>query len=331
MTTATLSNIDALRLMVRGAYDLQGLRMQVGLRLVANFRSKLSDQPSEEGDGDEMSEEAEKLIDQLKASYKRLTDGIVARNRVLPDETKFSGDELISTFAELTLVDQYVRLEAQEALHFRQMHAILHKIPIYTEFLMKQKGIGPAMAGVLITYLDPHAANHVSSFWKYAGLDVAQDGAGRSRRREHLVEREYVTKNGTKAKRMSVTYNPFLKTKMAGVLGPSFIKTGSPWREHYDRYKHRIVSDPARTKIGVDEWKKIFAQKKKELGDEMSIGHMKEYWSPGRIHAAANRYCVKMFLAEFWAVWRRLEGLPVTPTYHEGVMGHVHHTGEAAE
>lgn len=327
--TKTTTNIDALRLMVRGAYDLQGLRMQVGLRLVANFRSKLTDQPSQEEEGeDEMSEEAVKLIDQLKASYRRLTDG-VARNRTLPDEKKFTGDELVSTFAELTLVDQYIRLEKQENLQFNQFVYTLEKIPIYNEYLKDQRGIGLAMAGVLITYLDPHNANHISSFWRFAGLDVAEDGAGRSRRKEHLVERTYINKAGEEATRMSVTYNPFLKTKLAGVLGPSFIKTGSPWRQQYDNRKHRVQTDPNRMKITVGEWQAKYKKLKRENPDA-TIGDMKEFWTPGRIHADANRYMVKMFLAEFWTRWRTLEGLPLTPTYHEGVMGHVHNAGKVA-
>jgi len=173
-----MADIGILKMMVRGAYDLQALRMQSGLRLCANFRAKLTDEPAEdEADPDKMSEQAEKIIDQLKASYKRLTDG-VARNRTLPSELGFKGDELISTFSELVLVDQYVRLAAQEASAFRQMEGLLKPIPIYREYLCDQVGIGPAMAGVIITGLDPHKARHVSSFWSYAGVDVAPDGAG---------------------------------------------------------------------------------------------------------------------------------------------------------
>ena len=76
------------------------------------------------------------------------------------------------------------------------------------------------MAGVIIAYLDPKRARHVSSFWKYAGLDVDK-GSGRSRREEHLVERDYIDRNGDAKTRLGVTYNPFLKTKLMGVLGPS--------------------------------------------------------------------------------------------------------------
>lgn len=304
------SEIQALRIMVRGSYDLQKLRMQIGIRLCANFRAKLKDAAPDDGETEELSEEALRIIDQLKASYKRLTDG-VARNRTLPAEHGFTGDELISTYSELVLVDQYVRLERDETVNFRQLTSVLDRIPIYTEFLEAQRGIGPAMAGVLVAYFDPAKARHVSSFWKYAGLDLGPDGAGRSRREAHLVDRAYTDRAGRTKTRKSITYEPFLKSKLMGVLAGSFLRSGSDWRKLYDDYKHRLESDPAREKITVMEWKKRHA-----AGMDVS-----QLWPPGRIHAAAARYMIKQFLAALWTTWRRLEGLPVTEPYAVAKLG----------
>lgn len=316
-----------LTMMVRGAYDLQALRMQAGLRLCANFRAKLKtpitgskpedgSEPSgvsnPETSSDKLTDEAEKVLDLLKASYKRLTDG-VARNRSLPKEKGFVGDELISRFSELTLVDQYIRLESQEVLAFRQMTATLEKIPIYVKYLEKQRGIGPAMAGVLISTLDPSKARHVSSFWKYAGLDVGSDGRGRSRRAEHLVKRAYTDKNGKESERDSITYNPWLKTKLFTLAG-SFMRSGSPWREAYDGRKHRVTTDPGREKVTLVEWKK-----RREKGDDVA-----KLWAPGRVDMDAKRYMLKMFLLDLWVKWREIEGLPVTLSYHEGKLGYKH-------
>ena len=99
--------IEALSLMVRGAYDLQKLRMQCGLRLCANFRAKLgaADDEEESEDGD-LNERARGIIDRLKAEYKLLTEGI-ARNRTLPKREGFVGAEL----------GPEIRAEAQPALH----------------------------------------------------------------------------------------------------------------------------------------------------------------------------------------------------------------------
>lgn len=304
-----------LRAMVKGAYDLQMLRMQAGLRLCANFRAKLGLEQGKKDDAeDEEDAEALDIIKKLKESYRRLTDGI-AKNRTLPPPDKFIGDEIISSYSEAILVDQYVGIEKQEAKQFRQLEFQLEQIAIYREYLSNVVGIGPAMAGVLIASLDPYKARHVSSFWKYTGLDVATDGAGRSRRQEHLIEREYINKDGKTAMRMSVTYNPWLKTKLVGVLASSFLRSGSSWRSCFDDYKNRINSDPARIKITVGEWKKL----NKDGGD------MRGYWTPGRIKNAASRYMVKMFLADFWVRWRKLEGLPVTEPYAVAKLGHSPH------
>jgi hypothetical protein len=254
-----------------------------------------------------------------------LTDGI-ARNRTIPTEKGFSGDELIAEYTELVLVDQYIRLEQQETHQFNQLINTLEKIPIYTEYLAGVRGVGPALAAVLITYLDPAKARHASSFWRYCGLDVGADGAGRSRRAEHLIEREYIDKHGKEATRLSTTYNPWLKMKLLGGLGPSFLRSNSPWREQFDNYKHRVISDPNKEKVTLVEWKKQFNQCKKYVADkemtEEAMGNaMRAIWPPGRIKNAAIRYMVKMFLADFWVKWRTLEGLEVTEPYSVAKLG----------
>jgi hypothetical protein len=302
--------ISALKIMVRGAYDLQQIRIQTGLRLCANFNSKLTDVLNEDTGEEEMGERAQSIIKLLKESYTRMTDG-VARNRTLPDQAGFKGDELISTYSELVLIDQYLRIEGAEAKNFRQFEQLLLNIPIYTHWLQHQRGVGPAMAAVLITSLDPHKARNISGFWRYAGMDVAEDGYGRSRRAEHLIDHEYTDKEGNLKTRKGVTFNPFLRTKLLGVLATSFLRTASPWREVYDGYKHRLQTSPAREKVTVGVWKE-----RRKAGEDM-----RHVWVPGRIHNASMRYMVKQFLAQLWLKWRELEGLPVTDPYSVAVQG----------
>jgi hypothetical protein len=310
--TMTDSTVHILRAMVRGAYDLQLLRMQSGLRLCANFRAKLGTPEGEEEETEEAEAKKESAIKLIKAEYRRLTDGITSeKGRVMMAKLDFTGSAIISSQAEYALVGSYVALESQEARQFRDLTGTLEEIPIYREYLLGVTGIGPAMSGVLIAYLDPAKARHVSSFWKYAGLDVA-GGSGRSRREEHLVEREYIDRNGDTKTRLGVTYNPFLKTKLMGVLGPSFLRSGSEWRAAYDDYKHRLETDPAREKLTVAAWKKRYKAQDPDI---------RKLWTPGRIHTASTRYMVKTFLADLWVKWRTLEGLPVTLPYSEAKLG----------
>ena len=95
--------------------------------------------------------------------------------------------------------------------------------------------------------------------------------------------------------RDSITFNPFLKTKLVGVLAASFLKAGGDYSKIYNDYKHRLESR--------DDWK------------EESKGHR---------HNAALRYMIKMFLADLYNVARPLAGLPVAPTYQEEKLGRKH-------
>jgi hypothetical protein len=285
-----MSNI---RVMVRGAYDIQKLRIQMGNRIVANWKAKLGQAPNAT---EETLDEAEKsLLDNLRESYKKLADGVAT----LPRQSTFKGDELISTYTELVLIDQYIGLEKQEATQFSRLGNVLKDFPIYNEFLVNVYGIGPAMAGVILSEINIHAAEYPSSLWKYAGLDVAGDGQGRSRRKEHLVESIYIDADGVEQTKNGISFNPFLKTKLVGVLGSSFIKQSAAkcqYRKIYDDYKHRLENSPAHA--------------------DKSKGHR---------HNMAVRYAVKRFLADLYVAWRTLEGLPVANEYSVDKLGIVHH------
>jgi hypothetical protein len=317
---------NALRVMVRGAYALQKLRIQSGLRLCANFRDKLKAEAEAEIDEDaaeagELGEKALKIIDDLKARYARMTEG-VARNRTLPRREGFTGDGVISEFTELVLIHQYQGIEKQEREQFRLLGETLEEIPVFNEWLSEQRGIGPALAAVLVTWFDINKAERPSQFWAFAGLDVGPDGFARSRRKAHLIERAYIDRQGEEKTKMSTTFDPWLQSRLLGVLGGSLLRSGSPYRRHYDNYRHRIETDTARPKGTLLDKKKLREADRIEEADHL--------WHPLRIHRASMRYMVKMFVADFWRRWREIEGLPTVPPYHEAVLGHVHHGAAVA-
>lgn len=285
-----MSDKDLLRTIVRGAYDIQKLRIQMGNRIVANFKAKLGQKPGEPEE--ELDPKEKSIINDLRARFKKITDGV----KTFPRQAAFKGDELISSYTELCLLAQYVELEQDEDRHFRRMEKVLNEYPIYTEFLEEVRGIGPAMAGVIISEIDITKAQYASSLAKYAGLDVAEDGKGRSRKPEHLIKVKYIAKDGEEKERDSITFNPFLKTKLVGVLGPSFIKCGNEkYAKAYYDYKHRLENHPSH--------------------QDKTKGHR---------HNMAIRYAVKLFLFDLYAKWRALEGLEVRPPYHEAKLGIVH-------
>ena len=311
MTTTNTTNVDLkmLKALTRGAYDLQALRMKTGNNLCAAFRQKLGIAPGVSEDEEE-NNDAKELLDQLRAEFKKITDGV---KRELPTMKQFKGETVITTYAELCLVARYLSLEQDEESTFRRIRSLLDGFPIYREFLEPTKGCGPAMAAVIITGINIHACEYPSSVWKYTGYDVAGDGAGRSKRKEHLVKREYTTATGAQAFRDGVTYNPFLKTKLY-VLGGCLIKSGNErYRKIYDDYKHRLENHQ---KYGIANDQNRIAEMREKFGHG--------YAPKGHRHAMAMRYMIKMFLLDLYNAWRPLEGLPVAPPYSEAKLGKVH-------
>ena len=385
MTNIQDSNI--IRSIVRGTYDLQKLRIQMGNRVVANFKSKLGQEPgvSEK----ELEKQEKNLLDMLRASYNRITDAVIKSGEVgerkIPTPKKFKGDELISTYTELVLVDEYVNILKNEEKHFDRLGKILESVPIYSEFLSKISGIGPAMAGVIVSEIDIHKAQYPSSLWKLAGLDAVTIGiytddsgkehrlpmwkidelyadrdpnetvlidgkyplsfisAGRSRREYCLENKKYIDRDGNEAIRRSLTYNPFLKTKLMGVLAPSFLRNGNVVYVDGKRMgasKRLELAKSEGFKVG-DETDDVIAYLKAR-GYSVIVEqskYAKAYYdykerlqnhphhrnkTDMHKHFMSLRFAVKRFLVDCHIAWRTIEGLPVTTEYSEGKLGIIH-------
>lgn len=181
----------------------------------------------------------------------------------------------------------------------------------------------------------------------YKGLICKVVGIGRNRSEICQREVQYIDRNGKPATRMSLTFSPFVKTKLLGVLGPSLLKSGC-WRVNDERMSLARRIELAK---GAGFNPKSFP---KELLDKATNGYLrsigfrverggspyvKTYWdyrnrlenhpvhkerTPGARHYMANRYMVKMWLNELYSKWRALEGLPVAETYAEFKLN-LHH------
>jgi len=280
---------NPIRIIVRGAYDIQRLRIQMGNRIVAQFKAKLGQIP-QHGE-DELSEEALSVLKDLRADFKKMMDGVKTVKLAT-----FKATPLISTFTEFSLLQQYLDLEESEKRHFANLGKILLDHPIYNEFLSKVAGIGPALAGVIVSEIDIHRSKYPSSIHQYCGLGVESDGRGTSKRKEHLHTIGYTDKEGNAAERQGIRHNPFIKSKLMGVAAGSFLRQAdSPYRQAYLDYKHRLQSHPN----WVDKTK-------------------------GHVHMAAQRYAVKRFLTDLYVAWRTLEKLPVHPPYSAAKLGMQH-------
>lgn len=294
-----------LKAVFSGFYDLQKMRIQAGNRIVANFKIRLGQEPSKPEDT--MDREGKKILQKVRDTYKLMADAA----KDMPAIGKFKGNEVISTYAELTLAHIYESLLEQENQYFRPIKSMIHQYPIWNEFLKGVSGCGELMALVIIALIDIHEAKYPSSLWKYAGLDVAPDGAGRSRRSEHLEKRSYITRDGETKTKDSITFNPVLKTKLIGVLGPSFLRAGNQrYSKIYADYKNRLKNHPKYRDGGT-------APRLSKSGKKLPSAKQHR-------HNMAIRYMVKIFLIDLYDAWRRLEKLPVSKPYHEAKLGIVH-------
>ena len=231
-----------------------------------------------------------------------------------------TGTEIQLHEVDIALLEERSKGLARTEKHaFNDIKAFLETIPAYTEILAERprfKGIGPTMAGVILSEVDITRANTASALWRYAGLapipghrctscndtvikknDAWVHEFNRKSKcsisvlsNKNVIE-SHKSERPTKGEKLP--YNKFLKTKMVGVMAGCLLKAASPYRSFYDNYKHRLQS----------------------AGKGRDDGHR---------HQMAMRYMVKMVLLDIWKDWRTLEGLEVRPSYQEEYLGHKH-------
>lgn len=168
----------------------------------------------------------------------------------------------------------------------------LKAYPIWTDYLFKVKGVGPTMAGVIVSEIDDILRfATVSRLWAYCGYAV-KDGQAQRRRR------------GEKS-----NWNSFLKSKLF-ILAESFLKSNNlKYRKLYDDYKHRIQN----RQCPLDA---------KRHGGEDKIDEFG--CTDGHRHAMSLRYMIKMFLLDLYLTWWDFEGKEPRPPFQEEYLGHKH-------
>lgn len=172
------------------------------------------------------------------------------------------------------------------------------------------KGIGEVTAAKLIAYIDIRNTPHVSSLWRYCGLDAT-----------HIKRTRGVFKGkekGEKQKEAKKYGNPYLKKELIGILADNFVKQRTPvYREIYDREKALQIELVKIHGVGKTlENGKTTVSVKTRIVDGKEVNN--------HAHLRAKRKMVKIFLEHFWSKWREVEGLPVTLPYVQAKLGHKH-------
>lgn len=315
MTTAEKNTQMQIRCLISNVYDLQKLRISIGNRLVQSFYIQMGVAPSHKID--EADDVCKGMLNSLAHEYELISERMIASKYSLKKQiaTIQKNGELQYIHNELDykLVDEYMSMRKNENDTLKILTKYVHMHPLWDLFFKDIPGCGELMAANCIAYLDIEKARHVSSFWKYCGLDtvtsVNEDGTleTHGRRMGDTEEYEYTAADGTVKTKKGLTYNPALKSKLIGVLGGCFIKAGqrfgyNKYEECYRGYRLRLDNMPAH--------------------NEKTTGHK---------HNMAVRYMIKQFLRDLWVTWRSYEGYPVTEPYEVTYLGHKPHGYNAAQ
>lgn len=170
-----------IRCLIANVYDLQKLRISAGNRLVQSFYFAVGVAPSTSPD--DVDKEEKKMIDRLKAEYKRITDAVAENNKSIKSNIKAlrESDEegkrltLIRNDQDFKLVESYTYLLKAEEESTKSLDKYVKQHKLWDAFFADIKGCGTLMSAVCIAYLDPYVAKYPSSFFRYCGMDTVQD------------------------------------------------------------------------------------------------------------------------------------------------------------
>ena len=351
---------SSLRLAVRGLYALQATRIMLGNQCFAQLRSKLGVDPNEDIGPEDAA--AAKAMKKLEDHFDLITEGSVnelTASKFKPDGIFSDYAEYrtcatwLNTFnterrgfanlqADLKKVPVYVEFLSKVHGCGNALSGILlselnpHRARWASSF-WKYVGLDVSADGTGRS----NKKSHNEPRWTREA-----DGSGGYRM----------------AMVAAKTHSPGLKSKIAGVLAKNMLMGGLRWPEvtqdAWDRTpeQFRRIKEVTADKHGPRQGEKRMANQVASVKNiyveaYLDYKHRKansiapaKVWripagkkeaeiteipwcetSPAHREAAAKRYMAKMFLADFWKEWRRLEGLDVGLSYAEQFLGRAPH------
>ena len=229
-------------------------------------------------------------------------------------------NNLIRNDAEFQMARMWVQLRMIETGIADELGNIIGKFDMWNSFLVGVSGIGPTLASCLISTINMKKCFTVQSLWKYCGLDVVinknGEGEGRSKKAEHMEKRKYIDKEGNLKERMSLTYNPWIKTKLMGTIAGMFMKLNHEYRAIYDDIKLRLNNSerPNIMRPKIEKGQPVY--------DKNGEVVMVPAYPKARINMMSQRYMVKMFLLDYWVHGRILLGEPLDVPYAQDKLGY---------
>ncbi len=235
-----------------------------------------------------------------------------------------SGINNIKSKLDYDLMKSYIELCNAEETQLAILEKEVKSHPLWDMFFKDVKGCGPLMAAVCLAYFDIDKARHVSSFWRYVGLDTVtymkEDGTtvteGRAPKHAKYNQVEY-EKDGMTLTRASLGYNPFVRTKLRGVLADCMIKAGM--RSEKDKDGNPVLVDGKKVQYALSDAKyvQIYLDYRNRLNNRPDMKDASDL----KKHNMAARYMIKMFLRDLWTTWREYAGYEVSEPYEVAKLG----------
>lgn len=242
---------------------------------------------------------------------------------------------------QLNEVDLAILGQRMDELHTAEKHALkdvenhLNTMPFYRDILsdkVRYRGIGPTMAGVIMSAFDIFREETPSQMWAFAGLRPMP--AMRCKQCHAVVEPsdevqgDYVhkatrsrgpRKPGEDAKEvLPKCLNAFRRIMTDGTYVSG--QTQRPQKNQKLPYNSFLrsklcgVLGPVMLKLN-SPWRKFY--------DDYKHRKTTDGWGQSDMHRhnAAIRYLIKMLLQDIWLEWRKYEGLPIREPYHIAKQG----------
>ena len=203
----------------------------------------------------------------------------------------------VTTDSILENVDLLDGFESQEKTLTKVLERVVKQTDEWKKYFKDIKGIGPKMAAIIISEIDPYKAETVSKMWQYAGLNPGMIFGKKKNASGEVVATTDLIRGDKKTKGYICPYNAYLKTGLCGkIITQLMMAKNERYYGIYLNAKNFYSTNP--------KWK-----------DE----------NKSHIDMAAKRKVAKIFLQDYYAFVRPLYGLEARPPYAEEKMGIKHH------
>lgn len=232
----------------------------------------------------------------LDNRLKRKADG-TSQKDAKTNAPKVTKDSIIDTKALSKSV-----LSIEDGLT-KQLEARVKQTPEWKFYFKDIKGIGPKMASILISEIDPYKAETVSKIWQYAGLNGSKVFGKKKNKDGSITVTTDLVRGDRPTAGYILPYNCYLKMCVVGKMATQLMMAKNPrYMAIYEGAKNFYSTNP--------KWK-----------DESAL----------HIHRASVRKMMKQFLADYYAFVRPYYGLETRVPYAEEKMGIKHHFAKIDE